>query len=202
MRKSFESDELLFNLVTTSPDLPKFDMDGFAALLKELFGNRLAGLLHTINDEIGDRTLATTGQSRLVYGKDKIVENLLGLNFEISMKSFFQTNPKSAEKLYTKVVDYVMERKDTVDGKIVMDLFCGTGTIGQIVASKSDNAQIVGVDIVASAIEDAKKNAERNNIDGVSFYAADVGKFLNEHPEYQGKIENHYTRSGTCRNCP
>ena len=189
VRKSFDSDELLFNLVTTSPDLPKFDMDGFVALLKELFGNRLAGLLHTINDEIGDRTLATTGQSRLVYGKDKIVENLLGLNFEISMKSFFQTNPKSAEKLYTKVVDYVMERKDTVDGKIVMDLFCGTGTIGQIVASKSDNAQIVGVDIVASAIEDAKKNAERNNIDGVSFYAADVGKFLNEHPEYQGKIE-------------
>ena len=189
VRKSFDSDELLFNLVTTSPDLPKFDMDGFAALLKTLFGNRLAGILHTINDEIGDRTLATTGQSRLVYGKDKIVENLLGLNFEISMKSFFQTNPKSAEKLYTKVVDYVMERKDTVDGKIVMDLFCGTGTIGQIVASKSDNAQIVGVDIVASAIEDAKKNAERNNIDGVSFYAADVGKFLNEHPEYQGKIE-------------
>ena len=50
-----------------------------------------------------------------------------------------------------------------------MDLFCGTGTIGQIVASKSENAKIVGVDIVASAIEDAEKNAKRNNIDGLKF---------------------------------
>ena len=141
VRKSFDSDELLFNLVTTSPDLPKFDMDGFVTLFKELFGDRLAGILHTINDEIGDRTLSSTGTSRLVYGKEKIVENLLGLNFEISMKSFFQTNPKSAEKLYSKVVDYVMERQDTVDGKVVMDLFCGTGTIGQIVASRSKDAQ-------------------------------------------------------------
>ncbi|MFD0962702.1 23S rRNA (uracil(1939)-C(5))-methyltransferase RlmD [Pseudofulvibacter geojedonensis] len=189
VRKSFDSDELLFNLVTTSPDLPKFDMDGFVSLFKEMFGNRLAGILHTINDEVGDRTLSSTGTSRLVYGKEKIVENLLGLNFEISMKSFFQTNPKSAEKLYSKVIDYVMERQDTVDGKVVMDLFCGTGTIGQIVANRSNDAQIVGVDIVASAIEDAKENAKRNNIKGVQFYAADVGKFLNEHPEYQGKIE-------------
>ena len=105
------------------------------------------------------------------------------------MKSFFQTNPKSAEKLYTKVVDYVLEDKSKVDDTIVMDLFCGTGTIGQIVASKSNNAKIVGVDIVASAIEDAKENAKRNAIDGLQFYAADVGKFLAVHPEYQEKIK-------------
>jgi len=70
-----------------------------------------------------------------------------------------------------------------------MDLFCGTGTIGQIVASKSENAKIVGVDIVASAIEDAKKNAKRNHIKGVQFYAADVGKFLTTHPEYEHTIK-------------
>ena len=70
-----------------------------------------------------------------------------------------------------------------------MDLFCGTGTIGQIVASRSNNAKIVGVDIVASSIADAKENAKRNNIEGVKFYAADVGKFLLEHPEYNKKIE-------------
>jgi 23S rRNA (uracil-5-)-methyltransferase RumA len=124
-----------------------------------------------------------------VYGKDKVVEELLGLNFEISMKSFFQTNPKCAEKLYNKVVEYVLEDKSKVDNTVVMDLFCGTGTIGQIVASRSENAKIVGVDIVASAIEDAEKNAKRNNIEGLQFYAADVGKFLLEHPEYQDKIK-------------
>ena len=189
VRKSFKTNELLFNLVTTSFDLPKFDLKAFANYLVELFGDRVAGLLHTINDEVGDRTIATSGSISLVYGKDKIVEELLGLNFEISMKSFFQTNPKSAEKLYQKVVDYVFEDKSKVDNSIVMDLFCGTGTIGQIVASKSDNAKIVGVDIVASAIEDAKKNAKRNNIEGLKFYAADVGKFLSQQPQYQNKIK-------------
>ena len=188
VRKSYKTNELLFNLVTTSYDLPKFDLSKFADFLVELFGNRVAGLLHTINDEVGDRTLATTGSINLVYGKDKIVEELLDLNFEISMKSFFQTNPKSAERLYTKVVDYALENKEAVDNTVVMDLFCGTGTIGQIIASRSKNTKIVGVDIVASAIEDAKKNAKRNNIDGLTFFAADVGKFLNEHPEYKDKI--------------
>ncbi len=189
VRKSYKTDELLFNLVTTSYDLPKFSLQKFAAFLKDIFGERLAGLLHTINDEVGDRTIATSGSLELVYGKDKIVEELLGLNFEISMKSFFQTNPKCAEKLYTKVVDYVLENKEAVDNTVVMDLFCGTGTIGQIVASKSENAKIIGVDIVASAIEDAQKNAKRNGIEGVQFYAADVGKFLMNHPQYKGKIK-------------
>jgi 23S rRNA (uracil1939-C5)-methyltransferase len=189
VRKSFKTDELLCNLVTTSADLEKFDLQKFASFLKGIFGERLAGLLHTINDETGDRTIATSGSINLVYGKDKIVEELLGLNFEISMKSFFQTNPKCAEKLYNKVVEYVLEDKSKVDNTVVMDLFCGTGTIGQIVASRSDNAKIVGVDIVASAIEDAQKNAKRNKIEGLQFYAADVGKFLTNHPEYESKIK-------------
>ena len=188
IRKSYKTNEFLFNLVTTSYDLPKFDLQKFASYLVELFGDRVAGLLHTINDEVGDRTIATSGSINLVYGKEKIVEELLGLNFEISMKSFFQTNPKSAEKLYTKVVDYALENKEAVDNTVVMDLFCGTGTIGQIIASKAKNAQIVGVDIVASAIKDAKENAKRNGIEGVKFYAADVGKFLLEHPQYKNKI--------------
>lgn len=189
VRKSYKTNELLFNLVTTPDDLPNFDMQGFVDLLKNIFGNRLAGLLHTTNDEVGDRTIATSGNIKLIVGKDKIVEELLGLNFEISMKSFFQTNPKAAEKLYTKVIDYALENKEAIDNTVVMDLFCGTGTIGQILASKSNNTKIVGVDIVASAIADAKKNAKRNKIEGLQFYTADVGKFLLEHPQYQNKIK-------------
>ena len=188
VRKSYKTNRLLCNLVTTSYDLPKFDINAFADYLVSLFGNRIAGLLHTTNDEIGDRTIATTGQIQLIYGNDKIVEELLGLNFEISMKSFFQTNPRCAEKLYTKVIDYALENKAAVDNSIVLDLFCGTGTIGQILASKANNVKVVGVDIVASAIENAKENAKRNNIEGLEFYVSDVGKFLTEHPEYRHKI--------------
>ena len=188
VRKSYKTNQFLFNLVTTSYNLPKFDLEDFTNYLVTLFGKRIAGILHTINDDIGDRTIATTGNIRLIYGEDKIVEELLGLNFEISMKSFFQTNPKCAEKLYQKVVDYVLEDKASIDNSIVLDLFCGTGTIGQIIASKSKAIKIVGVDIVASAIEDAKENAKRNKLSGLQFYAADVGQFLNEHPEYINNI--------------
>lgn len=189
VRKSFKTNELLFNLVTTSDGLDSFSMTQFISFLQSLFGERMAGLIHTINDETGDRTIATAGSEQLVFGKEKIVEELLGLQFEISMKSFFQTNPKAAEKLYSKVVEYVLEDQSKVDNTVVMDLFCGTGTIGQIVAAKSNNAKIIGVDIVASAIEDAQKNAKRNNIQGVQFFAADVGKFLTAHPEYTNKIK-------------
>lgn len=189
VRKSFKTNQLLFNLVTTSEELPNFNLSTFAGLLKDLFGERLAGLLHTINDETGDRTIATTGEIKLIDGKEKIIEELLGLNFEISIKSFFQTNPKSAERLYSKVIDYAFEKKDSIDHKVVLDLFCGTGTIGQILASQSENAQVIGVDIVESAIRDAKENAARNDIEGLQFFAADVGKFLTEHPHYKGKIE-------------
>lgn len=189
VRKSFKTNELLFNLVTTSDELKSFSIPKFVDFLVSIFGNRMAGLIHTINDETGDRTIATTGSEKLVYGKEKIVEELLGLQFEISMKSFFQTNPKAAERLYNKVVEYVLEDQSKVDNSIVMDLFCGTGTIGQIVASKSTNTQIIGVDIVASAIEDAKKNAQRNNIAGLQFFTADVGKFLTTHPEFTNKIK-------------
>jgi 23S rRNA (uracil-5-)-methyltransferase RumA len=102
------------------------------------------------------------------------------------MQSFFQSNPKSAERLYNKVLDYA-DVDGSDDGTVILDLFCGTGTIAQLMAKRSKR-KIVGVDIVASAIEDAKKNAERNGIHDIDFHAADVGKFLLEYPDYQGKI--------------
>jgi 23S rRNA (uracil-5-)-methyltransferase RumA len=154
--------------------------------LKEILGDRFAGLLHTINDSVGDRIQATDGNCTLIYGDNKIVENLLGLNFEISMQSFFQTNPKCAEKLYQKVIDYVQDTSEKQE--VIMDLFCGTGTIGQLIASQIPNAKVIGVDIVPEAISDAKKNAKRNGVEGLKFYAADVGKFLQEYPQYNGTI--------------
>jgi 23S rRNA (uracil-5-)-methyltransferase RumA len=122
-----------------------------------------------------------------LFGQKKIIESILELKFEISMQSFFQTNPKSAERLYAKVMDYAAIEQEESDN-IIMDMFCGTGTIAQLLAGKSKR-KVVGVDIVASAIEDAKQNAQRNNITNVTFHAADVGKFLNEFPEYKGKID-------------
>ena len=188
VRKSFHQDKLLINLVTSSEGLKDFDPNVITNFLKEKLGERLAGLQHTINDNVADRAKIENGTCTLLYGEPAIVEELLGLKFEISMESFFQTNPKCAEKLYTQALDYVLE-SDFSQEDVVMDLFCGTGTIGQILASKLKGVRIIGVDIVEEAIEDAKRNAERNGIDGVDFFAADVGKFLREYPNFIGKIK-------------
>jgi 23S rRNA (uracil-5-)-methyltransferase RumA len=102
------------------------------------------------------------------------------------MQSFFQTNPKSAERLYNKVLEYADVAAED-DGQLTMDLFCGTGTIAQLLAQQSSR-KVIGVDIVESAIVDARENARRNKVSNVEFFAADVGKFLLEYPEYTGKI--------------
>ena len=142
---------------------------------------------HTVNDDVADRAKIENGENGLLYGEPIVLEELLGLTFEISMESFFQTNPKSAERLYSKAIAYAKESYDLSD-KILMDLFCGTGTIGQIMANQIERVKVIGVDIVPEAIEDAKRNANRNGIGNLEFYAADVGKFLNEYPNFQGKI--------------
>ncbi len=188
VRKSFYQNQLLLNLVTSSKGVDKFDAGAFVNFLKGKLGNRLAGLQHTINDNVADRAKIENGTYTLLYGKPTVVEELLGLKFEISMESFFQTNPKCAEKLYTKALDYVFEEPLTNEDT-VMDLFCGTGTIGQILASKSEGVKIIGVDIVEEAIIDARKNADRNGITEVEFFASDVGKFLKEYPKFVGKIK-------------
>ena len=185
VRKSYATGQLLMNLVTSSSHLEEFDMDGFVALCKGLLGDRLAGIMHTLNDATGDRVDASAGNMTNVYGASQIVERIMGLDFEMSMASFFQTNPECAEKLYQQVLDYA--GTDQPDDQVIMDLFCGTGTIGQLLA-RHTGKRIIGVDIVEDAIRDAKANAKRNGVENVEFIAADVGKFLLEYPEYQGRL--------------
>lgn len=186
VRKTYATDQLLLNLVTSESHLDQFDTHAFSEFVASLLGNRLAGLLLTCNSNTGDRVDPLNGSTTLLYGVPKITENIHGLQFEISMNSFFQTNPKSAEKLYARVLDYAgIQDKD--DGKVILDLFCGTGTITQLLAQKS-RRKVIGVDIVEAAIGDARESAERNGVHNLEFFAADVGKFLLEFPEYKGRI--------------
>lgn len=187
VRKSFAKNQLLINLVTSSQGLDKFDVEAFKDFMVHLLGDRLAGLQHTVNDDVADRSKIENGENGLIYGEPIVLETLLDLQFEISMESFFQTNPKSAERLYNKAIEYAQTYFD-LKGEILMDLFCGTGTIGQIMANRIAGVKVIGVDIVPEAIEDAKRNAERNQIKNLDFYAADVGKFLIEYPNFTDTI--------------
>lgn len=188
VRKSFLNDQLLINLVTSNEGIEHFDIQAFAKFIQELHPGRIAGLWHTINDNVADRAKIENGNSALIFGQAVIEEELAGLRFQISMESFFQTNPACAELLYDKALDFLFE--DPFEpGDIAMDLFCGTGTIGQLMAKRNSTVRIIGVDIVEKAIEDARQNAAKNGIHSVEFFAADVGKFLREYPDFQGKIK-------------
>ena len=102
-----------------------------------------------------------------VYGSDFIIDYIGDLKFEISPLSFFQVNPVQTQKLYGKALEYA----DLNGEEIVVDAYCGIGTISLFLAQKAK--MVYGVEIVPQAIEDAKKNAKNNKIDNAEFY---VGK--------------------------
>ena len=187
VRKSYLTNQLLFNLVTSSIGLDQFNHLKFGEFLEQLFETRFRGLIHTVNDDVADREKLDKGNSQLVKGNLTITEKINDLNFDISMQSFFQTNPHCAEKLYEKVMQYIRMEKIPRDSYI-LDLFCGTGTIGQLIAKSFPDANVIGVDVVKSAIENAYINATKNNISNITFKCDDVGKFLLHNPNYENKI--------------
>ena len=169
VRKAVKTGEILVDLVTTTQqtlDLTEF-VDGLRALSLK---GEIVGILHTLNDSLAD--VVKNEETILLYGRDYIYEELLGLRFKISPFSFFQTNSLGAEVLYEIARSYIGETKD----KLVFDLYSGTGTIAQILAPIAK--KVVGVEIVEEAVEAAKINAQLNNLDNCEFIAGDVLKVI------------------------
>lgn len=171
VRKAIKTGELLVNLVTSSQ--MELDLTELIEKLKttELQGE-LKGFLHTINDSLADAVLSD--ETRILYGQDYITEEILGLKFKISAFSFFQTNSLGAEKLYSVVRDFAGTTKD----KVIFDLYCGTGTIAQIMAPVAK--KVIGIEIVEEAVEAAKENAKLNGLDNCDFIAGDVMEKVKE----------------------
>ncbi|MBQ4104824.1 MAG: 23S rRNA (uracil(1939)-C(5))-methyltransferase RlmD [Clostridia bacterium] len=145
--------------------------DGFRC--EDEFIDRLVSVLPSIKSIIvnsnTEKTNVILGKKfRTIYGNDYVVDVLCGLEFFISPQSFYQVNRKGAEKLYSIARDYAELQADDV----LMDLYCGTGTIGLSMARRC--RELIGVEIVPQAIENAKKNAELNNISNARFICADA----------------------------
>jgi 23S rRNA (uracil-5-)-methyltransferase RumA len=171
VRKAKKTGEILVDLVTTTQVI--FDLTEYAAVLKGLdYEGELVGILHTSNDSLSD-VVANDG-TEILYGRDYITEELLGLRFKITPFSFFQTNSLGAEVLYDKVRSYV----GSVDNKTVFDLYSGTGTIAQILAPVAK--KVVGVEIIEEAVEAAKVNAGLNGLSNCEFIAGDVLKVIGD----------------------
>lgn len=171
IRKGERLGELLINIVTTSQ--LDFDREAFVKMLLELpLESTIVGIVHTINDSVSDFVYCDS--IRTLWGREHYFEELLGLKFKVTPFSFFQTNTEATEKLYATVLSYLSDIK----GKTVFDLYCGTGTIGQIAALKA--GKVIGIELVEEAVEAAKENAKLNGLDNCTFIAGDVLKKLDE----------------------
>ena len=149
--------------------------------------NRIVGVLYTECDTVADAIIPDT--VTLLYGEDYLMEEVLGLKFKISPFSFFQTNTKGSEVLYSKARDYAFEalQKNGVDAScdmpekkvgVIYDLYSGTGTIAQMMAPVAD--KVYGIEIIEEAVEAAKENAKLNKLSNCKFIAGDVLKKLDE----------------------
>ncbi len=182
LRRAAKTGEILVALVTSS-DYPENYLEMIKTLKDKILeldleGN-IAGVLHITNDAKSD--IVRADKIDVLYGKDFINEEVLGLKFKISVFSFFQTNTLGAEVLYSKTREYAADAHGTL-----FDLYSGTGTIAQLMANVVDN--VVGVEIVEEAVEAARENAKLNGIENASFIAGDVLKVIQDAGELAGCV--------------
>lgn len=171
LRRGNTTGEILVNLVTTS----EIETD-FAELQKRLLAlpleGKIVGFLHIINNSLSD--VVRSDETRILYGQDYFYEEILGLKFKITPFSFFQPNSYGAEVLYKTAREYIGDTKEMT----VFDLYSGTGTISQIMASVAK--EVIGVEIVEEAVKAAGENAHLNGIENCRFIAGDVLKVLDD----------------------
>ena len=135
------------------------------ALLREA-SPRIVGVVLGVNTQ---PTGAILGKEyRTLWGTDVLTDELCGLTFRLSVPSFYQVNREMAEVLYDKAVEFAA----LTGTETVLDLYCGAGTITQVMARHA--GRVIGAEIVPEAIEDAKANAERNGVENVEFFCGDA----------------------------
>ncbi len=165
LRKAHATGEVMVCLVVNGNgvhDEPK---------LVELMKKYVPDLKSVVINSNREKTNVILGSKcRTVWGQDFITDELCGLRFRISPLSFYQVNPLQAERLYAVAAQYA----GMTGAETVLDLYCGTGTIGLSMASKA--ARVIGVEIVEQAVEDARKNAAENGIENAEFLCADAEK--------------------------
>ena len=126
------------------------------------------GVVLGVNTRRGNTILGE--RYRTLWGADTLEDELCGLTFRLSVPSFYQVNRDQAEVLYRKAVEYA----GLTGGELVVDLYCGAGTITQVMAGGT--GRVIGAEIVPEAIEDARENARRNGIENVEFFCGDAAQ--------------------------
>lgn len=179
VRQSSNTDDLMVVLVTSSnePDLMK-ELSG--VIKSELpFVKSFINIIHS------GRGPVPKGEGEFViFGNPILTEKLFGVEFTVHPNSFFQTNTKQAECLFKTAFD--ASELDKSD--ILYDLYCGPGTIGLIAANRVK--QVIGIELVPEAIENAIENAKRNNIGNAEFFTGDVKNNLEHIQDWKNRFGN------------
>lgn len=167
IRTGHASGQILVVLVLASPILPA--KNHFIKALRNAHPE-ITSIVLNVNDK---RTSMVLGEREIVlYGKGYIEDTLCGLTYRISPKSFYQINPIQTEKLYTVALEYA-----SLTGKeIVLDAYCGIGTIGMSASAKAK--EVIGVELNKDAVKDAIANAKANKVGNIRFYNKDASDFI------------------------
>jgi len=165
IREGKRTGDVMIEIITADDDLP--EQEGIIKVLKTIPGIR--SIYHTIAP---GKSLLNL-KRRLIFGSPIIYEKVGGFTFQISPESFFQTNSEGVKTLYDKIKEFA----DVKFGDAIVDLYCGSGTIGIYLSTLAK--KVVGSEIEAVAIRDAKDNARINKISNCEFVCADLNKFNN-----------------------
>ena len=167
VKRGFATGEIMVVLVTASPVFPS--KNNFVKALRERHPE-ITTIVQNVN---GRGTSMVLGdQEKALYGKGYIEDVLCGFRFRISSRSFYQVNPVQTEKLYQKAIELAgLTGKETV-----IDAYCGIGTIGIVASPKA--GKVIGVELNADAVRDARENAKRNQVKNIQFYNNDAGRFM------------------------
>lgn len=163
IRKATTTKQLMVCIVATTKDIPH--LDKLVTFLRGKHQN-IASIIVNVNAK--DTNVIMSDECYTVYGNDYIIDEMCGVKVKISVLSFYQVNKLQAQKLYTKAIEYALS-DETIDINI-LDLYCGIGTIGLSAASRAKS--IMGIEIVPSAIENAKENALLNGFTNTHFKCA------------------------------
>ena len=165
VRCGFKTGQVLACIVANGDKLPR--EKELVTMLREAVPN-LTTVVLSIHKKKGNAVLGDA--FRTLWGPGTIEDELCGLRFQLSPRSFYQVNRDQAERLYDRAIALA----ELDENKTALDLYCGTGTITLCMAKAAGS--VIGVEIIEAAIEDAKKNAERNGIENARFFCADAGE--------------------------
>ena len=165
LRYAEKTDELMVCIVANANELRKEKQ------LVQMLSENLPNLKSIVLNTNTDKTNVITGKKcRTLYGDGYITDILCDMKFRISPLSFYQVNRTQAEKLYQKAAEFANLNKN----ETLLDMYCGTGTIGLTMANYVKN--LIGVEIIPQAVEDAKNNAVLNEISNAEFICADAAQ--------------------------